>query len=161
MPELLAWLEGSAFGQFVRGSGVWVYSIINLAHVLGLSTLFGSVLVLDLRLLGFWKYISIAAIARPTVPLAATGFAAAAGSGFCMLAVNGSEYAGNPFLYVKFPAIAFGIVNVAVLQFLPAWKARATRELTPRERRHLAVAGAISLLCWITAITAGRMIAYW
>jgi hypothetical protein len=161
MPELLAWLEGSAFGQFVRGWGVWAYGFINLAHVLGLSTLFGSVLVLDLRLLGFWKSLSIATIARPTVPLAASGFTLAAVSGVCMLAVNGTEYSGNPFLYVKFPAIAFGVVNVAVLQFLPAWKARATRDLSPRERGQLAIAGGVSLLCWLTALTAGRMIAYW
>ena len=161
MPELLAWLEGSAFGQFVRGLGVWAYGFINLAHILGLSTLFGSVLVLDLRLLGFWKHTPVATIARPTVPLAAFGFVFAAVSGLCMLAVNGTEYSGNPFLYVKFPAIAVGLFNVAVLQFLPAWKARATRELSPRERGQLAVAGGISLLCWLTAITAGRMIAYW
>jgi hypothetical protein len=161
MPELLAWLEDSALGHAVRGSGVWAYGVINLAHVLGLSTLFGSVLVLDLRLLGFWKNVSIATIARPTVPLSASGLALAAASGLCMLAVNGTEYSGNPFLYVKFPAIGFALANVAVLQFLPAWKARATRELSPRERRQLAVAGGISLLCWVTAITAGRMIAYW
>jgi hypothetical protein len=161
MPELLTWLEGSAYGQFLRGLGVWVYGFINLAHILGLSTLFGSVLVLDLRLLGFWKYISIATIARPTVPLAACGFAAAAISGLSMLAVNGTEYSGNPFLYVKFPAIAFGLLNVAVLQLLPAWKAKATRELSPRERVQLALAGGISLLSWLTAVTAGRLIAYW
>jgi hypothetical protein len=161
MPEILAWLEASAFGEAVRGAGVWAYSIINLAHILGLSTLFGSVLVLDLRLLGFWKQISISTISRPTVPLAVAGFAGAAVSGFCMLAVNGTEYSGNPLLYVKFPAIAFGLVNVGVLQFLPAWKARETREPSQKERGQLAVAGGISLLCWLTAITAGRLIAYW
>jgi hypothetical protein len=161
MPEFLAWLESSAFGLFVRGLGVYAYGFINLAHILGLSTLFGSVLVLDLRLLGVWKSISIATISRPTVPLATSGFILAAVSGFSMLAVNGTEYSGNPFLYVKFPAIAFGAVNVAVLQFLPAWKARTTRELSTRERGQLAIAGGISLVCWLTAITAGRMIAYW
>jgi hypothetical protein len=64
-------------------------------------------------------------------------------------------------MYIKFPAIALGLVNVAVLTRLSAWRDRARRELSARERSQLAVAGGISLLCWITAITAGRMIGYW
>jgi hypothetical protein len=161
MLEWLAWLEGSALGQTLRASGVWVYGILNLAHVLGLSTLFGSVIVLDLRLLGLWSSVPLGAIARPTVPLAAAGFTVAFMSGLSMLTVNGTEYAGNPFLLIKFPAIAAGLINVFVLGQHPAWKARATREPTPSERRVLAVGGGVSLVCWITAVTAGRLIGYW
>jgi hypothetical protein len=43
----------------------------------------------------------------------------------------------------------------------PAWRAIGVRELTERERRRLKAMGAISLACWLTAITAGRMIGYW
>src|SRR5437879_6408328 len=84
-------------------------------------SLFGAVLVLDLRLLGFWRTASLTAISRPTVPIAATGFAVAAASGICMLATNGTDYAGNPFIYIKFPAIGLGLLNVAVLNFSSAW----------------------------------------
>jgi hypothetical protein len=35
------------------------------------------------------------------------------------------------------------------------------RELSSREEFKLAVIGGVSLLCWLTAISAGRMIAYW
>ena len=41
---MLAWLEGSALGHAIRDSGVWTYAILNLTHILGVSTLFGSVL---------------------------------------------------------------------------------------------------------------------
>jgi hypothetical protein len=50
---------------------------------------------------------------------------------------------------------------VLVLNGSPAWKARGARELSRRENRQLAVMGGVSLACWLTAITAGRMIAYW
>ena len=138
MYELLAWLEASALGHAMRNSGVWAYGIVNLTHILGVSALFGSVLVLDLRLLGVWSRVPLGTITIPTVPIAGIGFAIAATSGLCLIATNGTEYAGNPFLYIKFPAIALGLLNVAVLSTLPEWKARHARELTSRERRRLA-----------------------
>lgn len=161
MYQFMAWLQGSALGHAMRESGVWTYGVVNLTHILGVSSLFGSVLVLDLRLLGLWRSVALASITRPTVPVAATGFAIAATSGVCLLATKATEYVGNPFLYIKFPAIALGLLNVAALNFLPGWKARKTRELSSREQSQLAVAGGVSLICWLTAITAGRMIGYW
>ena len=161
MSDFLAWLEGSALGHAMRNSGVWAYGLVNLAHILGVASLFGSVLVLDLRLIGAWRRVPLDAIARPTVPLAITGFVVAATSGICLITTNATEYIGNPFLLIKFPAIAVGLANVAVLNRLPAWNARGTRELTSRERRQLAAAGAVSLLSWLTAMGAGRLIGYW
>lgn len=157
----MAWLEGSALGHAMRNSGVWTYGLVNLAHILGVASLFGGVLVLDLRLLGAWRQVPLAAIARPTVPVATAGFVVAATSGLCLITTNATEYIGNPFLLVKFPAVAVGLANVAVLSRLTAWKARTTRDLTPREQRQLATAGAVSLASWLTAISAGRLIGYW
>ena len=161
MYDLLAWLEGSALGHAMRNAGVWSYGIVNLTHIVGVSALFGSVIVLDLRLLGVWTSAPLAAITRPTVSVAQTGFAIAAASGVCLLATNATEYAGNPFLLIKGPAIAAGLLNVAVVRALPEWKAHRARELTPVERRRLAWGGGISLTCWSIAIAAGRMIGYW
>src|SRR5262245_8124170 len=104
----MAWLQGSALGHAMRSSGVWAYGVVNLIHILGVSSLFGSVLVIDLRLLGFWRSASLASITKPTVPIATAGFAVAAMSGLCLLSTNATEYVGNPFLYIKFPAIGLG-----------------------------------------------------
>jgi len=161
MYEFMAWLQGSALGHAMRESGVWTYGTVNLVHILGVSSLFGSVLVLDLLLLGLWKRIPIATITQPTVPIATAGFLIAAFSGVCLLATKATEYVGNPFLYIKFPAIGLGMANVLVLNLLPAWKARKTRDLTSRENFQLSVVGGISLVSWLTAIMAGRMIGYW
>src|SRR3970282_800946 len=126
----------------------------------GVAPLFGCILILDLRLLGLWRRAALGAIAAPAVPLAAAGFVLAAASGLCMLTTNATEYAGNPFLLIKFPAIALGLANVAVLYALPAWKERAAREPAQRERSQLAAAGGASLACWLTALAAGRLIGY-
>jgi len=161
LPEFLAWMEASALGVAMRDSGVWTYGILNLGHILGISTLFGSLLILDLHLLGLWRRVPIAALSRATVPVAQVGFALAALSGICMLSTNGTEYIGNPFFMIKFPAIGLGLVNVWVLSRLPAWRTRDQREPSASERLHLAISGGVSLACWLTAIVAGRMIGYW
>lgn len=145
----------------MRNAGVWSYGIVNLIHILGVGSLFGAVLVLDLRLLGAWRSVPLASITRPTVPIAATGFVIAATSGLCLISTNATEYIGNPFLLIKFPAIAVGFVNAALVRQLASWKARESRELTTREQRQLSIFGAVSLASWVTAISAGRLIGYW
>ena len=161
MHDLLAWLEGSALGHAMRGAGVWAYGLVNLMHIAGVSALFGSLLLLDLRLLGLWRGVSVASIATPAVPVARIGFAIAAVSGACLIVTNATEYADNPFLLFKFPAIALGLLNVAVLERLPAWRARNGRTPTSAESRQLAITGGVSLLCWSVALASGRMIGYW
>lgn len=145
----------------MRESGVWTYAIVNLFHILGVATLFGSILILDLHLLGVWRRVPLVALSRATVPLAMVGFAVAATTGVGLLSTNATEYIGNPFLLIKFPAIALGLVNVAILSRLPAWRAHRDRELTAGEHRQLAFMGGISLASWLTAVAAGRMIGYW
>lgn len=161
MYEFMAWLEHSALGHAMRESGVWTYGVVNLGHILGIASLFGSVVVLDLRLLGFWRKAPLPAITIPTVRVAGVGFGLAVMTGVCLLATKATEYVGNPFLYIKFPAIALGLANVAALRSLRAWKEHRIRELSAREQSSLAVFGGISLACWLTAITCGRMIGYW
>lgn len=162
MADFLAWMEASMLGVWVRQSGgVWAYAVLNLFHILGVSTLFGSVLILDLRLMRVTRRVAIDALARISVPLAKTGFVLAAATGVTMLCTNATEYIGNPFLLIKFPAIAVGLINVAIVSRLPAWRASRERELTSGEGRQLAVMGGISLASWITAVAAGRMIGYW
>ncbi len=161
MHELLAWLEGSTLGHAMRGAGVWTYGLVNLIHILGVSTLFGSLLLLDLRLLGLWRRVPLASIATAAVPVSRAGFVLAAASGVCLIVTNATEYAGNPFLLFKFPAIAVGLLNVMVLETLPEWRARSARDPVSPESRRLAIMGGLSLLCWSVAIASGRMIGYW
>jgi hypothetical protein len=157
----MAWLEGSALGHAMRDTGVWTYAVVNLTHILGVATFFGSIVILDLRLLGLWKHIPLGALSRPTVIMAGLGLAVAVLSGSGLLATKASEYVGNPFLYIKFPAIALGLLNVWLLHRSTAWRAHRTRPLFRHEESQLRAMGGTSLACWLTAISAGRMIGYW
>jgi uncharacterized membrane protein YcfT len=162
--SLLTWLEQSALGHLMRESGPWMYPAINLAHIIGVALLFGSVLTIDLALLGVGRQRSaaaLAAIADAAGPVAATGFLLAACSGIGLLASNGSEYAGNPFFLVKFPAIALGLVNAILVNRSAAWRALRNGAATGADARRLSVMAVVSIVCWTLAIGAGRMIGYW
>jgi len=159
--DFMMWMQTSALGHFMRESGPWTYAIVNLSHILGVASMFGALVILDLRLMGVWSRTPLAALAEAAAPVAAFGFALAATSGIGLLATKATEYIGNPFLYIKFPAVAVGVVNALVLSLSPAWRARGKRELSQRENRQLAWMGGTSLVCWLTAIGAGRLIAYW
>jgi hypothetical protein len=158
---IFRWLEHSALGEFTRSLGVWSYGIINLVHILGITLLFGSILILDLRLLGAWRQVPLALLSRPTTTMAQIGFVLAVSSGIPMLTVKTTDYIGNPFLLIKFPAIALALVNIWLVHRSAAWRAHRQRDLQPAEQRRLAQGAAVSLTFWLTAITSGRMIGYW
>ena len=161
MHDALAWLESSALGTFMRGSGPWTYPVVDLVHVLGLATLFGAVLILDLRLLGVSRSVPLRPITTAAGPVAMAGFTVAAASGVCLLAANALEYERDPFLLVKSSAIGLGLVNAVALRRTGAWRAHPTRDLSGLRG---AAAGANG---WRVARQladggrGGRMIGYW
>ena len=162
MRDLLTWIEQTGLGHLMRESGPWTYAIVNVAHILGVSTLFGSVLVLDLRLLGVWsRRVRIKDLSSAVMPVGITAFAVAIVSGAALLATKATAYVDNPFLLIKFPAIALGVLNAGILNMTPAWRDVGVRALRPGERRQLAIMGGVSMVSWLTAVTAGRMIGYW
>jgi hypothetical protein len=157
----MTWLEMSALGVAMRETGVWTYALVNLAHIFGISLLFGAIVVLDLRLLGVWSRIPLDLITKPTTIVAGTGFAIAIVSGPALLATKATEYVGNPFLPIKLVAIVLGVINLIILHNLPAWKERANPQMSAAKRWQLAFAGSASLALWVTVISAARLIAYY
>src|SRR5262249_27871592 len=129
--------------------------------ILGVATLFGSAVILDLRLLGFWPDAPLAAISRPTTRMAAAGFGIAAASGAGLLPAQTTEKVGDPVLYLKISALGFALLNVFLVHRSSAWRVHKNRELTYTERRRLAPMGGTSLFFWLISIGAGRMIGYW
>ena len=66
--------------------------------------------------LGVWRRTPLAALADAAAPVAACGFVLAATTGVGLLATKATEYVGNPFIYIKFPAIAVGLLNAVAVR---------------------------------------------
>jgi hypothetical protein len=125
----------------------WTYPAVSALHILGIALLVGAILPIDLRLLGLSRRgPDAAALATALVPVAAAGLALAAVTGAMLFAVSAREYAANPAFLAKLGLVALGALNALAFR------------RTGRGRR--ALAGAISLMAWLAALAAGRLIAF-
>jgi hypothetical protein len=153
LQEALAALEAATPAQALRASR-WSYALLSAAHVAGIGLLFGAILPLDLRLLGAWRAVPVAMLARVLVPVAGAGLALAALTGAALFATRATEYAANPFFLAKLGLAGLGALNALALRAAPIW--RAPSPAGPR----VAAAALASLALWSAAIVAGRLIAF-
>ena len=110
MEALFAALEGTAPAQALRGSR-WVFAVVNTAHIFAIALLIGSVVPLNLRLIGVWRRISREAVVRVLAPVAASGLTLALLTGPLLFSIRAREYSGVGFLQLKLTFIAIGVLS--------------------------------------------------
>lgn len=153
MEALFAALEGTALAQALRGSR-WIYAGVNAAHILAIALLVGSVVPLNLRLLGVWRGVSREAVVRVLAPVAASGLALALVTGPLLFAVRAREYGAVGFLQLKLALITVGVLSALALCRAHGFLLRDA----PRPR--LVGHAVISTVCWLGALACGRLIAF-
>lgn len=141
-------LEGSDFGRWAAGD---IYPYANLVHLLGLVLLLGGIGLLDLRIIGAFRALPLAALSRALIPLAVAGFVLQALSGLVLFAADAVALAGSATFGWKLAAIALALANAALFRML-----LAEGEISAAAR----LMAAVSLAAWLTAAALGRMIAY-
>lgn len=167
MDGLFTALQSSELATYLRES-VWAYPLVNTLHITGIALLFGAIAGLDLRLLGLWRTVPVAPLARVLVPVAAAGLLLAATAGALLFLVRADQYANATLFQAKLLLIAAAVTNAALLRTSGAWRnvrevaggdeaSGGARQTTPLR---LKWAGALSLLLWLAAIAAGRLLGY-
>lgn len=152
----LEWLEDSQLAEWASIS-LEGYPIIITAHSIGLAVMVGTVMMLDLRLLGCFKGIPYASLSR-ILRVAWIGFVINFLSGVVLFSMQATSYVTNPVFLVKISFIALGVLFAAQQQFVISKQANAWSESgVPGAVRAVAV---ISLVVWTGAIISGRLIAY-
>jgi uncharacterized membrane protein len=134
----------------------WLESI----HVIAVATVFGTIAVLDLRLLGLPSYTSRISVAlKDMLPYTWIAFATALVTGLLMFIANAPVYARNPYFQVKLAVILAAGLNMLVFHLLLQRDQASWDEArTPPARVRLA--GGISLLLWSSVIVLGRWIGF-
>ena len=153
MEALFAALEGTALAQALRASR-WGYAAVNAAHIFAIALLIGSVVPLNLRLLGVWRGIARETAVRLLAPVAASGLALALLTGPLLFAVRAREYSGVGFLQLKLVLIAVGILSTLALCRSHGFL------LKDAPRARLAGHAVVSTVCWLGALVCGRLIAF-
>ena len=155
-------LEGSGLGQAMR-QWLWLYPSVEVVHLLGIGLLFGSIAVLDLRLLGLSRHIPVRVLARHVLPWTAASFLLIIPSGFLMFTAHASEFIESEVFILKMLLIMAAGLNAALFHSITfrtadVWDSEEMRRLPPPPSAR--VAGAVSLLLWISVIACGRLLAY-
>src|SRR5512145_2117062 len=106
-------LEASGLGQAMR-QWLWLYPSIEVVHIVGIGLLFGSIAVLDLRLLGFSRSISARRLASHVLPWTAGSFLLIIPSGLLMFTAHATEFVQSEVFVLKMLLIMTAGVNAAL-----------------------------------------------
>lgn len=154
MDGLLATLEATGVAQALRFSR-WGYAAVNTAHVLGIALLVGASVAMNLRLLGLWRSrLDAAAVVPMLSSVAAAGLALAVVAGALLFSVRATEYAGLTVFWIKLALIATGTVSALGAHLL------YRRDLSRAGHAARIRIAVVSLACWVGALVAGRLIAF-
>ncbi|MFL6564674.1 MAG: DUF6644 family protein [Burkholderiales bacterium] len=155
-------LEASGLGQAMR-QWLWLYPAVEIVHIVGIGLLFGSIAILDLRLLGVSRGISVKALARHVLPWTAAAFLLIVPSGLMMFTAHASDFISSPVFVVKMCFIMAAGLNAALFHAIvyasvEVWDSGEMRRLGPPPSAR--VSAAVSLAIWISVIACGRLLAY-
>src|SRR5690606_28767284 len=134
-----------AWGAWLKGS-LWGYPALEAVHIASIALLFGSLVVLELRLLGLGRTIAVDALAQLAMPVTLLGFAAAAMSGLMLFAADAFTLLANPAFRLKMLARVLLGCNAALFHALGSMDARGLRA-------HVQLV--LSLLLWLAVIACG------
>ena len=157
MDAFLESLQQSAFARFVGESGSLLgYPTVLFLHTLGLGTVAGVSAGLALRVLGFGRNVPLEVLDR-LFPIMWLGFIVSAISGLALLVTDPVTRLHQTVFYVKLILVALAVVNMQMMRKGIFRGAAVSGGAMPSNARLLAVT---SLIFWIGATTAGRLIAY-
>jgi hypothetical protein len=158
--EWLAALEGTGLAQALRHS-VWVYPLVNAAHLLGVALLLGAIIPLDLRLLGAWPSVPVSPLWRVLTQTATVGLLLAVTFGALLFITRASEYVASGLFLTKMLVVAAATVNAVALRVIVE-QSELSRLGTERGKlpSYVRIAGGVSLFAWLAALVLGRLIGY-
>lgn len=148
-----------AIAEWIRTT-VRATPILESAHVVALCIVFGTILIVDLRLLGLPSTRrSFTRITNELLPITWWAFVAAAITGALLFTLNSLSYYGNTAFRVKMVLLLLAGVNMFVFHRYTMPSAAAwDRDAPPPAAAR--VSGAISLALWISVIFLGRWIGF-
>jgi hypothetical protein len=154
------WIRATFLHQFVLDNGAWLWPTLETLHFLGLSLLFATIGVFDLRVLGIGKAIPPDALHR-LIPIGIAGYAVNVLTGIAFFSGFPEQYFYNPAFWWKGTFMAIAGINVAAfyltssfreVQMLPAGSDAPFRAKL--------IAGT-SLGAWCAVLICGRLLTFY
>jgi len=159
LTAILERLEASSWATFIHDRA-WAFTAVEVVHVFAASLLLGTIVIVDLRLLGrAASHRPVTDVAGSLLPFTWTAFVIAAAAGALLFMSRATAYAASPAFWSKMVLIALAGINMAVFEFVTVrgvarWNTDAAQPPAAR------LAGALSISCWVLVICFGRLIAF-
>jgi Family of unknown function (DUF6644) len=153
------WLDSTRLNALLRTSS-WFFATFDVIHTLGIVLVAGTIMFVDLRLLGLiLRSEPVAAVIRRIVPWTLRGFALMFFTGASLFTSEPVKMYHSPAFRIKLVLLTLAGMNallfhLTVYRRAPGWDPQAPAPFQAR------LAGLLSLALWISIIAAGRAIAY-
>lgn len=157
--DLFMWVSEFETSIALRESQ-YVMPWVFVCHVVSLSLFAGTILMMDLRLLGVGHMQTpFSQVQRRLFPWQIAGMVLATITGLTLVYGNPMNYFANIIFWVKMIAIVLAGLNALAFHFITEytlidWDAGANPPFGAK------LAGALSILLWANVIVAGRLIPY-
>ena len=156
MMNFLTQLEQNGFSTWVRESNsLLAYPSVLFLHTVGMGFVAGISALIDLRILGCASEVPLGDI-KKVLPFMWAGFWVNLATGVVLFMLDATTKSINPVFYTKLVFIGLAIA-VCVTQKKIFRDPLADKKPIEMNVKLLAFA---SIVCWVGAITAGRLLAY-
>jgi hypothetical protein len=153
------WLDSTRLNAAMRMSN-WFFPTFDVIHTLGIVLVAGTIMLVDLRLLGLTlRNEPVADVVERIVPWTLRGFALMFVTGALLFSSEAVKLYNSPAFRIKLVLLALAGLNALIFhrtiyRDVASWDRAAVAPLRAR------VTGLLSLVFWIAIIVAGRAIAY-
>jgi uncharacterized membrane protein len=151
--------QNSALSEWMRTS-LKAVAVINAFHVLSIVTVFGTIFLVDLRLLGYPNVQrSFSRMHHELLRWTWGAFGIAAVTGVLLFMVNAVTYQRNTAFWLKMGVILLAGINMFIFE-RTTMKSVASWDKGVRPPNAARLAGALSILFWVAVIVFGRWIGF-
>jgi hypothetical protein len=152
------WLMETWVSAGIRES-IWLYPMLHWAHILSNTLMFGTIIFVDLRLVGLgFSRRRVSDVAEQLLPWTWVGWTLMFLSGALILASDPVRYYNSFFLRIKLILMFLAGVNAMVFHFT-VYRGVALWD-SGRPPILARMSGAISLVSWIAIVITGRAVGY-
>jgi hypothetical protein len=158
-PAIIQSIYDSSVAEWMRQS-LKAMPFVEATHVLAIAVVFGTILIVDLRLLGVPNTRrSFRAVSNEMLRMTWGAFAVAVVTGALLFAPNAITYFGNTAFRIKMLALLLAGANMLVFQFITV-RTVADWDQDKRAPTAARAAAMLSILLWISVIFLGRWIGF-
>ena len=158
-PEIVQWFQDTALGTAIRESAL-VFPVILSLHLTGMGLFGGMILMTDLRILGIalTKH-PVSDIVNGLRPWKHLGLTLTATCGILLLWCKAAIYYPNPYLRLKL--LLFVLIIIHAIVFRGVYRNVSELDRSPVIPGRAKMAAVLSMVLWLSVLTAGRWIGYW